>query len=659
MTDTSTDVAATAPEAPPAPPASPVVRVLRPILAGGLTLASLAWAADLYRMAGLLLYTEQFLAAMFGASLCLTYIHFPAKRGTSRGKLPWYDAVAAVAGLAAGWYVAFVYPDLVTRMIDKPTDALIVSAIFFVLAIEGLRRTAGNTLVAIVGVLIVYALFGHLVPGRFQTRELAVPDLLQYLSLDNNGLLGFALAVACTIVFAFVYFGQLLGRSGGADCFNDVALSLMGRYRGGSAKIAITASSLFGTISGLAASNILATGVVTIPMMKKAGYPAHTAAAIEAVASTGGQIMPPVMGAVAFIMADFLSVPYSEVVLAALIPAILYYVALFIIADLEGAKLGITRVEESLIPSFVSTIKAGWPFFLPLVVLVYALFELNVEAEKAALYACGSVVVVAWVFGYKGKRMPVRELFDALVATGIGILDVMMIVAAAGFILGVLNISGIGFLLTVSLVALGQNSLPLLLIIAAVLCIFLGMGMPTIGIYILVAVVFAPSLVKLGVDPMAAHLFVFYFGMMSLVTPPVAIAAFFAANIGGAEPMKTGWAATRLGWTAYIVPFLFVYSPSLLLRGDVFHVTLAVATAIGGVWLVSVALVGYFTRPLAWPFRLGFGVSGLLLMIPAGIAWWGPWTDVIGLALAVVAVAREVIGARAERAARGKVPAPQ
>lgn len=632
----------------PVPPVSPVVRVLRPILGGGMTLASLAWAADLYRMVGLVLYTEQFLAAILGVSLCLVFLHYPAKRGTIRGKLPWYDALAAFAGLAAGCYVAVVYPDLVNRLIDKPIDATIVSVIFFVLCIEGLRRTAGNVLVAIVMVLVVYALLGHLVPGRFQTRHLSVQDLLLYLSLDTNGLFGFALSVACTIVFAYVYFGQLLGRSGGSDCFNDVALSLMGRYRGGAAKIAITASSLFGTISGLAASNILATGVVTIPMMKKAGYPPHTASAIEAVASTGGQIMPPVMGAVAFIMADFLAVPYSAVVLAALIPAVLYYVALFIIADLEAAKLGITRVEQALIPSFFRTLKQGWQFFVPIIVLVYALFEMNVEAETAALYACISVVVIAWVFGYKGKRMPVRDIFDSLVTTGLGILDVMMIVAAAGFILGVLNISGIGFLMTVSLVQLGQNSLPALLVIAAVLCIFLGMGMPTIGIYILVAVVFAPPLIKLGVDPMAAHLFVFYFGMMSLVTPPVAIAAFFAANIGVADPMRTGWSATRLGWTAYIVPFLFVYSPSLLLKGSPLSVTIAVATAIGGVWLVSVALTGYFMRPLR-AMRFGFGATGLLLMIPAGIASWGPWTDIIGLAGGVALVGYEIVGARAAR----------
>jgi TRAP transporter 4TM/12TM fusion protein len=620
---------------------SPVVRILRTVLASAMTLASLAYAADLYRTAGLVLYVEQFLGAMLGFSLCLVYLHFPARRGTARGRLPWYDAIAAAAGFVGGWYVAIFYPDIQFNLIDKPLDAVALSVVFFVLCIEGLRRTAGNVLVAVVLVLAAYALVGHLVPGRFETKETPIKDLLLYLSLDTNGLFGFALSVACTIVFAFVYFGNLLGRSGGSEFFNDIAVALMGRYRGGSAKIAITGSSLFGTISGLAASNILATGVVTIPMMKRAGYPAHVAAAIEAVASTGGQIMPPVMGAVAFIMADFLAVPYSEVVIAALIPAVLYYVALFIVADLEAAKLGIKRVEEALIPNVVKTFVRGWQFFAPLAVLVYALFELNVEAETAALYACGAVVAVGWAFGYKGKRMPVRDLFDCLVVTGLGVMDVMMIVAAAGFILGVLNVSGIGFIMTVQLVSLGEGNLLLLLVLAALMCIFLGMGMPTVAIYILVAVIFAPSLVKLGVEPMAAHLFVFYFGMMSLVTPPVAIAAFFAANLAGAEPMRTGWAATRLGWTAYIVPFLFVYSPSLLFRGSPLSVAIAVATAVGGVWLVSVGLAGYSVRPIGWALRGAFALSGFLLMIPAGIAWWGIWTDIAGLVLGLALLGGE------------------
>ena len=607
-----------------------------------MTLASLAYAADLYRTAGLVLYVEQFLGAMLGFSLCVVYLHFPARRGAARGRLPWYDAIAAAAGFVGGWYVAFFYPDIQFNLIDKPLDAVALSVVFFVLCIEGLRRTAGNVLVAVVLVLVAYALIGHFVPGRFETKETPIKDLLLYLSLDVNGLFGFALKVACTIVFAFVYFGNLLGRSGGSEFFNDIAVALMGRYRGGSAKIAITGSSLFGTISGLAASNILATGVVTIPMMKRAGYPAHVAAAIEAVASTGGQIMPPVMGAVAFIMADFLAVPYSEVVIAALIPAVLYYVALFIVADLEAAKLGIKRVEEALIPNVVKTFVRGWQFFAPLAVLVYALFELNVEAETAALYACGAVVVVAWTFGYKGKRMPVRDLVDCLVVTGLGVMDVMMIVAAAGFILGVLNVSGIGFIMTVQLVSLGEGNLLLLLVLAALMCIFLGMGMPTVAIYILVAVIFAPSLVKLGVEPMAAHLFVFYFGMMSLVTPPVAIAAFFAANLAGAEPMRTGWAATRLGWTAYIVPFLFVYSPSLLLRGSPLSVAIAVATAVSGVWLASVGLAGFFVRPIGWVLRCAFALAGFLLMIPAGVAWWGVWTDVAGLVLGLALIFGEI-----------------
>jgi TRAP transporter 4TM/12TM fusion protein len=438
-------------------------------------------------------------------------------------------------------------------------------------------------------------------------------------------------------------------RSGGSEVFNDIALGLMGRYRGGSAKIAITASSLFGSISGLAASNILATGVVTIPLMKRAGYPGHVAAAIEAVASTGGQIMPPVMGAVAFLMADILGITYGTVVLAAAIPAVLYYVALFILADLEAAKLGITRVDANLIPRLGGVARQGWPFLVPFAVLIYGLFELNLQPETAALYGGLAVIVVGFVFGYRGTRMTIRGLLDSVVATGTGVVDVLMIVAAAGFILGVLNLSGLGFVLTAALVSLGEGNLIALLLMAAVICIVLGMGMPTIGVYILLAVLIAPSLVEVGIDPLAAHMFIFYFGMMSLITPPVAIAAFFAANLADAPPMRTGFSAMRFGWTAYIVPFLFVYSPSLLFRGDPFDLVLALVTAIGGVWLVSAGFTGHFTRPMGWPMRSAFVVAGILLMMPRNAVEWGLMSDIIGAASGALLVAWEVSRTRRAR----------
>jgi len=411
----------------------------------------------------------------------------------------------------------------------------------------------------------------------------------------------------------------------------------MGRYRGGSAKIAITASSLFGSISGVAVSNIVATGVITIPLMKRAGFSPRLAASIEAVASTGGQLMPPVMGAVAFLMADFLEVSYREIVIAALVPSLLYYVALFIQADLEAARNGIARVEEDQIPELMDVLRLGWLFILPFVGLIYALFWLNWTAETSALLASGIVLVVGLLFGYKGKRMSLIDIWDALIRTGLSILDILMIVAGAGFIIGVLGITGLGFAFTFLIVEFGGGNLFLLLVVSAVLCIILGMGMPTLGVYVLLAVIVAPSLVEVGITPIAAHMFILYFGMMSLITPPVAVAAFFAASIAQAPAMGTGWTSMRFGWTAYVVPFLFVFSPSLLLQGDD-SVTLAadVVTAVFGVWLVSAAMIGYFINALSFVMRALAILAGILLLIPQELAIGTVWTDILGGILALI-----------------------
>ncbi|MEQ8695568.1 MAG: TRAP transporter fused permease subunit, partial [Bauldia litoralis] len=594
---------------------SPAVRVLRPALAAFTTLASLAWAVELHRHLGFIPYDEQFLAFILGLVLCLIYLHFPARRGTRRTNLPWYDALASLAGLAAGWYAAWFYPDLIDRLSDLPADGIAVAAVIFVLCIEGLRRTTGYTLVIVVAVFVAFGLLGHLLPGRMQAREVEPLVLLTTLTLDTSALFGIVLKVAATIVFAFVFFGQLLLRSGGSEVFNDFSLAAMGRFRGGAAKIAVTGSSLFGTVSGLAASNIMATGVVTIPLMKQAGYRPHVAAAIEAVASTGGQLMPPVMGAVAFLMADILGTAYANIVLAALIPAILYYVALFIMVDLEAAKHGIARVDESRIPRLRAMLLRGWPFALPFVVLVYALFEMNLRPETAAFWACVSILAVGLFVGYGGNRLSAKGLWRSLIDTCIGVLDVFMIVAAAGFILGVLNIAGLGFLLTAALVNIGQGNVVLLLLMAAVMCIVLGMGMPTVSVYILLAVLIAPALVEVGVNKLSAHMFIFYFGMMSFITPPVAIAAFFAANLAKSEPMRTGFAAMRFGWTAYIVPFLFVFAPVLLLQdGVTLDFVIALASAVVGVWLVCVGAIGHFVRDIGWPMRGAFVAAGIMLM---------------------------------------------
>jgi TRAP transporter 4TM/12TM fusion protein len=626
-----------------APSASPVVRCLRPVLAAGIALGSLFWAADLYRRVGILFVPEQFLAVIFGMGLALVFLHYPARRGSERTYLPWYDALAGIVGLGAGLFVAYDFHDLSGRLFEAPLKGMITAVIFFVLTVEGLRRTLGLPLVIILLFFMGYALVGHHVPGALQTREVQLDRMLYYLGIDTSGLFGLIMLVGVTVVIPFLFFGQVLAKSGGASFFNDFSLGLMGRFRGGAAKISVLASSLFGTISGVVVSNILATGVITIPLMKKSGFSPRQAAAIEATASTGGQLMPPVMGAVAFLMADFLQRPYTDIVIAALLPSILYYVALFIQADLEAAKMGIKRVPAADIPPLGPVLTSGAIFVLPFAALIYLLFWANREPEYAALVAGLVVVAIGILLGYKGVRMSLRGLFDAIVGTGLASLDILLIAAAAGFIAGILQATGLGFALTLFLVKLGGGNIIVLLIIAALMCIVLGMGMPTVGVYVLLAVLVAPSLVELGFDPLAAHMFILYLGMMSMITPPVAIGAFFAASIAGAEPMRTGFTAMRFGWTAYIIPFLFIFSPTLLLQNPSATETIvAVVTAIMGVWLVSVGITGFLFRPIAHAVRVVFAAAGIAMLVPNTIAPWAGWTDIAGLIVGCALIAYEL-----------------
>jgi TRAP transporter 4TM/12TM fusion protein len=599
------------------------------ILAVVLTLAALAWAADIYRTFGLLLINEQFNAFMLAVSLALVYLTVRRRQG-EQGRAPWYELVAAAVGAAAALYVAYDYRALSDAIAFRPMHGVIVGGILLALVLEGLRRVSGNVLTVILLFFIAYGLFGHLLPGDLQGRRVSPDGLLLYLSLDVNGVFGSVFGVACTIVVAFLFFGALLGRSGGANFFTDLAIAALGNFRGGAAKIAVVASSLFGTISGNAVANVVATGVVTIPMMKQSGYKPHHAGAIEAVASTGGQLMPPVMGAAAFIMAELLATSYAEIVIAATIPAILYYAALFIQTDLEAAKSNIAPIPRSEIMPLRKVLTEGWYFIVPFAVLIGGLFWMNLTPETAALYASLALIVCGLFGNYRNKRMGWRDLYESLVEPGRSSLDILMIAAAAGFIIGVLNVSGLNFALTIALVHLGAGNTALLLVLAAGIAIILGMGMPTVGVYVLLAALVAPALTEVGVPAMAAHLFVLYFGMMSMTTPPVAVAAFAAASIAQSDPVRTGFAGVKFGWSAYIVPFLFVSSPTLLMQGTTINVVLAFITAIMGVYLVSVAVAGFMTRPVGFAMRVAFAVSGIAMMIPANAFPGAIWTDIAG-----------------------------
>lgn len=616
-----------------------------------ISLGSIAWALDVNIRFSLSLYPAQYLAAVLALALPLAYIALPARRGSARSQVPWYDWVCAAVGFAAMAYLTVEYQRLVDLILLRPADGVAASVVTIVLALEALRRATGWALPTISVAFMVYALAGHVLPGRLGARPNDLEKLSGYLALDVNGILGLPLAVASTIVIAFLIFGFLLNASGGSRFFTEIAMLSMGRFRGGPAKIAVVGSALFGSISGSAVANVVATGVVTIPMIKRAGYPPDRAAAIEAVASTGGQLLPPVMGASAFLMAEFLQIPYSEVVLAALIPGILYYVALFVQADLEAAKLGAGRVEKKDMPDAWGTL-FGLYFIIPFAVLIVTLFKYNQTPQLSALLSAVVLVGFSLLFGYRGVRLNPLRIWTAIYSAGFAALDIILVCVAAGIVIGVLGISGLGFNLTLALVQVGEGSLITLLALAGVVCIILGMGLPTVGVYVLLAALVAPALTKVGIEPIAAHLYVLYFGMMSMITPPVAIAAFAAATLAGADPMKSGWSAVRFGWIAYTVPVLFILSPSLLMIGDPASITLAVVTAIAGIWLVSMALAGYFMRPLPVLARIVLAVAGLSALVPAGAFPGAELTDIAGVLVGLAMVTYEYYTGRASAPAK-------
>jgi len=584
---------------------------------------------------GITIFREQFLGLFLALVLGGAFLTRPAGKRASMTSVPWYDWLLVLAGLAVGLFIVVRYPSMAYQMAVITPTKWLLGAVAIVLVLEGCRRLVGWILTALVLAFVLYGRFGNLFPGLFQSRGASWERLTMYLYLDTNGMLGLPLVVAATVVLAFVLFGNVLFLSGGATVLTDFAMAAMGRFRGGPAKIAVVASSLFGTISGTAVSNVVMTGSVTIPLMKRTGYRPHVAAAIEAVASTGGQIMPPVMGVAAFIMAEFLAIPYSEVAIAALIPALLYYIAVFFQVDLEAGKTGMKGLHPGELPRMRTVLAKGWLFLVPLVVLIYLLFWLFWSAGRSAMG--GVFVGLAVAFLQRTSRMNLRGFIKLLEVTGRGLLEIGVITAGAGFIIGVLQLSGLGFRFSLGLATLAGGNVFILLVLVAIACIILGMGMPTAAVYILLAVLAVPGLVELGIDPLAAHLFVFYFGILSMITPPVCLATYAAASIAGSDFMKTALTGMRLATVAYVVPFLFVYSPALLLKGTVFEVVVAVSTAIVGAGLLGVALSGYLFARLNLLQRALLAVAALGMLTPAageGILFH--WTtDLAGLALAV------------------------
>jgi TRAP transporter 4TM/12TM fusion protein len=399
----------------------------------------------------------------------------------------------------------------------------------------------------------------------------------------------------------------------------------------------------------------VAVGIVTIPLMVRSGFSRARAAAIESVGSTGGQLMPPVMGAAAFIMAEFLQVSYGTVCLAAAIPSLLYYAALFMHVDLEAAKhkIGAAKVDEE-VPSFLEVLKSGWHFPIPIAFLIITIAFpeiFQIPIERAAVYSTGILIVLCLMFGYRGKRNTIGEIVRAVLDTGRAALDIVMIGAAAGMVVGALNISGISFGLTLQLIAIAGENLFVLLLLTAIISIILGMGMPTISVYVLTATLLAPSLVKLGVSPMAAHMYVMYFGMLSMITPPVAIAAYAAANIARVSGWTTGWVAVIVGWSTFFIPFLFVVEPALLFEGSMTSIAWNLVRNLLGIYVGTAGIVGYGFTLLSLPMRCLYGVSALAILIPPQTFPGADVIDWIGLGVASLVVTYDFLRSRAARAA--------
>lgn len=595
------------------------------LLAGLTAVVAIFWSSGAPLWIGWRLYSEQVLIVALALAMAIAFLTRP-------GRAPLISAACAAASLIFGGWLAARFTILSENVFYHPVEALIVSIIGFVLLIDAVRRTMGWSLIIILGCVCLYALFADKFSGPLQSRAIAPDRLLTFLILDSASLAGAALSIAVAVVVPFLILSQLLTATGSL-CFSDLSLALAGRKRGGAGKIAILGSAFFGSVSGSAVANVASTGAITIPMMKKGGYSARTAGAIEAAASTGGQLMPPIMGAAAFLLAENLQASYTEVMLAAAAPSLLYYLSLFIFADLEAGRRGIARVEESRIPALAGVLRRGWVVFAPFAALLIGLFRFNLRPETAALIAILVLFALALLHTYDGRRITLRTVGEVLVAAGKSAVEIILICAIAGMIIGLIARSGLSFGLGFFLVQLGKSSLLLLLCVTAAVCIVMGMGLPTVGVYLLLASLAAPPLVELGLQPMAAHLFVLYFGMLSMLTPPVAIAAFVAANMAGASPMATGWEAVRIAWPAYLIPFLFAASPALLLDGPPLDIGLTLATALAGVYLVTAGIVGFLGRSLSGRERAVAALSGLVVLLPHGVISGAIWLNAAGCLL--------------------------
>ncbi len=588
----------------------------------------------IYTMATMTMQELRQLSLFVGFSLALVFVHhplLPQKRDSV--SLLGFDLLLALLSFSFGVYIYFDYWEFIFRVGDPTGWDLIFSIITVALILEATRRVVGLALLIIAFCFILYAFFGHLLPSPLSHKGYGLERIATTLFMSANGIFGIPLRVMTQFIFLFIAFGAFFEACGGTAFFIDMASSVFGKLRGGPAKIAVAVSGMMGTISGSAVANTVTTGTLTIPLMKRIGFESHVAGAVEATASTGGQLMPPVMGAAAFIMAEFLGVPYISICRASLIPAILYYLAIFSVVHFYSLKIGLQGLPAEDIPVFKEVLYKKWAFMLPLLVLIVALVQ-GYSPRAAVLYTLPVIVIISLF--RKETRMTPSKILAALSTTAYNAIMVVCACATAGIVIGVVLLTGLGAKITSLVIILSAGSLTIALPIVMLASLLFGMGLPTVVCYILLATTVAPSLVEMGTTALAAHLFIFYFGMLCMVTPPVSFAAYAGAAIAKAEPMKTGWTAWTFALAGFLLPYMFVFNNSLLLMGSAVNIGLGIFTSIIGVICLGAGIIGYFFKRANTLERIILFAAAFLLIKP------GWMTDIIGLLCVGIVVFSQV-----------------
>ena len=567
--------------------------------------------------------------------LILAFAMYPATKKASRKIIAWYDYILIALSAAVPLYMWLDYFNIINRAGKPNSMDVIIGTLLTLLVLEATRRVCGMALPILGVIFILYSLMGTKqglipvnIPGIFLHRGYTWQKLMSHFFANTEGIYGSSVNVASTYIFLFIAFGEIMNKCGMGKFFNDIANALAGGSKGGPAKVAVVASGLLGMINGAAVAVVVTTGSFTIPLMKKTGYDNEFSGAIVATGSVGGQLMPPVMGAAAFIMAETLGIKYSTLLVSAIIPAVIYYMGILLQIQMRAEKMGMQGTPKDQLPKVGDVMKEYGHLAIPLVFLIYMLFFSGKTVIMAAFYTILFTIVVAQL--RPNTRMSLNDIIDAMVASAKSTVSVAIACACVGIIVGVCSITGFALNMASTIIQIGGQSLMFTLMFTMVTCMILGMGLPSIPSYIITSTIAAPALVTLGIPPIAAHMFCFYFAMFANLTPPVALAAFAAAGIAGGSPMKTGWASVKLALAGFILPYMFVYNTELLLLDTPIAKGIQVAiTAAIGVFLISVAVEGFLFRKVNAVLRI-LCFAGAYLLIDSGLI-----TDIIGIAICV------------------------